>query len=393
LVHLVEEGNDAHRNALETVARTSVDILRWAHELDRQSSQPVVPGSENLCCDAIYQIGSDEDDTCDHILDPVTSSRISASDATRAVVHLTSGFPCEGHTLFVYREVQPSRWECTVHLPSSVPLKTITGPQRADATHARRAACYQACFELAQSGRLPSLIFPCPISLPSLVSTHLQTSLNGPEIYARKYPDFWGNSDYASLDRLYPTIIQSAHSSCAVLAILTRLPLPSLGDVHLFVQGIPTTVKLIQQQPFSLSNEDLQVLHRYTLRLCRAVTGKPFGCTFRDMPYFLAPLRSAYESDLLDFAAEIRWEQVRLAANSWSTSLSLDSHEALSHDVKDAIVQDKNTEFCRRYAVERLRTDMSPLSPPGESTVGTGSGCMTSVLTIFWSARLVLQAS
>ncbi|EIN10713.1 ribonuclease III [Punctularia strigosozonata HHB-11173 SS5] len=87
------------------------------------------------------------------------------------------------------------------------------------------------------------------------------------------------------------------------------------------------------------------------------------------MPYFLVPMGSVQADELqrMDVASRVQWDQVHLAANAWAVPLNLTSVEALGHDVEDAVVQDKSAEFCRRYEVERLRTDMSPLSSPGDS--------------------------
>jgi endoribonuclease Dicer len=205
---------------------------------------------------------------------------------------------------------------------------------------------------------------------------------SGTRCYPRRKPDFWANSVGVFHGRLYPTAISiDGHddplSPHQPLLILTRLPLPPIESFKLFFAGIPCNVYFQTGAPFDVSEEQLQLLHKYTQRICRTVANKPFICKLEELVYFIAPLDSQWNRldssihkwDLPDLASHIPWHLVTSAASNWVVALNRDTVESLTEDIRDAVVQDRWVEFTRRYEAVAVRPDLTPMSRPDDSPV------------------------
>jgi endoribonuclease Dicer len=179
---------------------------------------------------------------------------------------------------------------------------------------------------------------------------------------------------------IYPTIITTNYSDevskpHAPMLILTRRPFPRFPNFKLFFSGVPAIVQLIQAKPLSIEAKRLRDLHMYSIRICRAISNRPFVCPIEMMPYFFAPLQTTWQTQDPDptshpsVADHIPWDLVSLAAKGWVVALQTEPLEALMRDIHDAVVQDRWVEFTRRYDAVRIRPDLSPLSKPIDSPV------------------------
>lgn len=356
-----------------------------------------------------YSDSGDEDFSASHYLqEPVAGGRIYPSDSTRVVYcYAAANVPAEaiGEPLFQLRcvpgETQTSLYVCTVRFPLALAGAATTGLCCETIAEARRSASMTTCRKLFGDGLLDYHLFPRPIKNSShgtrpAAGNHIP---NAPNAYAKKQPSFWPfsiaagvaqlqptlDSAHASGDvsrdpmvlsaRLYPTVVTVASSDgerWAPVVILTRLPLPAMGGFNLFLSGVPVPIRTHQGAPFAASEDRLQSLRRYTVRVCRTLTNKRFVCAQESMAYFLAPLNTIWEEPesgsgkLVPVEEYISWEKVEFATETFAVPLDLAN---LTEDMQDAVIQDKTLEFTRRYYVIQVRTDMNPLTQPAPGSV------------------------
>jgi endoribonuclease Dicer len=414
LVFMVQRGNDVHRRILSDCTQLSVDMQEWTERLFHDPGSSVPPRSLHETTNP-YHSDSEDDESDNYIKDPITSGRIYLQDAVTVVYRLAAslGDSNDEHhdpPLFEYEKSWDAigsspTYICTVSFPPGSPVTKVSGPSCASISHARRAACYQACLELFNRNLLDYRLFP----LPTSVVSHRDTmppeptepdvskedankfpppDLNavkilGTHCYPRKKPDFWDQSETAKCNRLHPTVIFTYYSDDSSrpygpLLILTRHPLPPLPSFNLFFSNIPGVIHFMQGASFEVDEDRLEDIHLYTIRICRAIANKPFVCPLERMPYFFAPLAPTWKAPMdsssrkwkhPNVVKHIPWDLVTLAANSWVVPLVSRNLRSMTKDVEDAVIQDRWVEFTRRYDVVRLRPDLTPMSKPVDSPV------------------------
>ncbi|KAF8591451.1 ribonuclease III [Ramaria rubella] len=418
LIHMAERGNDVHRRVLSGIAKLDKRMQKWVDSVVDSPGSSSPPLSLVETPDPYRSDSDDEDDdeADTFVKDPTTSARIHHHNATTVVYRFAASLESDNGDIPPSRplfEFQQRRGYgtrnvhiCTVVLPSGAPIGTVTGPPYPTQSAARRAACLQTCQELFYGGYLDYKLFPRPPPVTvrqqreSYVSPAVLEEISdkedddepasfhfvknkgsGTRCYPRRKPDFWVNSTRVFLGHLYPTIIytdrlEDPPCTYQPMLILTRLPLPSIDSFKLFFAGIPSNVHFRPGSPFKVSEEQLQLLHKYTIRICRAVSNKPFICKLDEMAYFIAPFALTWNFDferpkgrwdMEDIAEHIPWDLVSLAATHWVVALQRVSVASLTEDIQDAVIQDRWVEFTRRYDAVRIRPDLTPLSKPADS--------------------------
>lgn len=415
LLFMVEHGNDAHRTILADSIQLDPEVQAWTDHLFQDIGSSVPPVNLRETTNAYHSESEDEEsDGC--ISDPTTGGRIYPQDAIAIVYRIAAGFGgSDGgqsdSALFEFTESRsapgaPPTYVCAVRFPSGAPIVRVTGPSCATITQARRTACYQACTELLDRNRLDYRLFPLPTYIKSprvddaisrqmaeaqsigqiaMENQRVQAEPKAPatQCYPRKKAAFWNFKPRPDYGQLHPIIISVDSFADAIKAhgpmlILTRQPVPSLTDFKVFFSGAPATVNVTQGASFEVNEEQLEDLHGYTLRVCRAIMNKAFTCDSKKMPYFFAPLSPSWKVqksnqhkqwNFPNVSDHIPWELIVLAADSWAVPLASRNIRAMKKDVDDAIVQDRWVEFTRRYDVVRIRPDLTPLSKPEDSDV------------------------
>ena len=414
---MVERGNDVHRRILSDCTQLSVEMQGWTERFFHDRGSSVPPRSIHETPNP-YHSDSEDDESSDYIKDPTTSGRIYLQDAITVIYRLAASLGTINDeqpdlALFEYSESRETagalpKYICTIIFPPGSPLSKVSGPLCASMPQARRVACYQACVELYSRNVLDYRLFPLstrvishrdrvlvPLGRTELyfnkdndLDIHPQVpnadvKITGAHCYPRKKPDFWDGSKNAGCDRLYPTVIFTNYSDdpsrpYGPLLILTKQPLPPLPSFKLFFSNIPGTIHLTQGASFEVDENRLEDIYLYTLRICRAISNKPFVCSLEKMQYFFAPLSPTWKAPTdasskkwkhPNVVKHIPWELVTLAANSWVVPLASRNLRSMTKDVEDAVIQDRWVEFTRRYDVVRIRSDLTPLSKPVDSPV------------------------
>jgi endoribonuclease Dicer len=406
---MVERGNDIHHHILSHIMNAGADILRWTEALCKtaNNSAPVPPRDIRESINP-YHSDSDDDENSseEYITDPTTSGRIYIQDATTVIYRFTAGLKSSGihleddKFLFDFKEIHSgfgttNEYVCSVTLHGT-PIDNISGSPSLSKSQARRSACFEACRELSNAGLLDYRMIPLP---PFLLRQHngLPVPLSDTDersssirCYPRKYPNFWVNSITGPIVRLYPVIVSispdaDSFGDFAPILILTRRPLPHLEGFKLFFSGIASSVRFQRAAVLQLNDTQQHLINQYTNRVFRAILNKPLTCSLEDSLYFIAPLtypRSFPLQKGLDFpdvSDSVSWDLVSLAALNWAIPIRAGSADELVLDLEDAVVQDRWVEFTRRYNVNEVRRDMTPLSKPDDSLVR----CLNPSLAIF----------
>jgi endoribonuclease Dicer len=414
---MVEQGNDVHRRLIHGVARLDPPMQQWVHAVANSHSGVVPPQSLLEKTNAERVESDDEDPIEEFIQDPTTGGRIYLKDATGVVYKYIADGNAKGPTskpLFEYESLPGRIYVCTVSLFQHSPLPKVTGPPAQTKGEARRQACYETCCKLFKMGYLEHGYFPRPSTMRSFLpdiyanfsgepdyeargskpskvhnpTAALSLDTNGRPIkgktagtrcYARKRPAFWKNTVMTGdTDQLFPTVIDinladHTEEKYRTMCLLTRHPLPPIGPFKLFFSGFPAMVQLRRCAPISITEEQFSTLHKYTVRICRSISGKAVECDLERTPYFFAPMKSDWKcpeapttvgSARPDVRDGLSWDDIVAGSAHWVRPLKTKTKDALEVDLEDAIIQDRWIEFTRKYDAIRLRTDLNPLSKP-----------------------------
>ncbi|KAF9075929.1 hypothetical protein BDP27DRAFT_1540164 [Rhodocollybia butyracea] len=383
VITMVERNNSAHHNIVFRLSNVNPRVREWtnalcrtaqgsvAHETPYESGDPYLSDSE--ISGPLF------------IKDPTTSSEIYPRDATNALYLVCSGGSISAGEesvytpMFEFDALDDGRFVCravgasqTMQAAWSTPSLTRAG--------ARRLAAYDVCLGLYERGLLDSCVFPKSQTVTSEEPLPpIDHHLSGTRAYKKKSPTFWSNSALTSikpLTRLYPVVISVESNSGSLpphasLLLLTRQPLPSILAFNLFFAGLPTRVSLTRAEPFMVDERQIQNLHAYTLQLWRGITNKSYSCTFHESLVLCAPLDTDWSQNLECMSLpnvqnHISWASISALVEGWIVPLKYHSSDALKKDTEDALIQDRWTQFTRRYDVVNVRTDLNPLSKPLE---------------------------
>ena len=399
LVHMVENGNDVHRQVL-TQFSEGVFSEWWISVIIHSGGVPIPP-SPLAEIRLPIQFGDEVDmGLWPCIEDPVTGRRLYEHDALEALyrfVAITQKADFPGAPLLTTREVSVSvnqqAWVCTVTLPVGGPINHVIGPTRLTPTHARRSAAHEACVRLYEHGAFHNNLFPVP-------QHHLKPDMSGSaalaadkvsgnRCYPRKRSLFWSNSLRLQKRHLFPFVVyvDRRGADYAPIMLLTRQPLPHIPSFRLFFPGTSETIGNLRAPPLELDEQRMEALYLFTLRICRVISNKPLVCPLEKMAYMFAPLKlpeqvNIQSLDPTHFMDYISWDTIELAGNTWMVKFDLEELHKSPEGVHDLIVQDRLVEFTRRYYVARLRQDLTPLSKPEDSPVCEKNYCSGYVLTV-----------
>ncbi|GBE79140.1 hypothetical protein SCP_0203370 [Sparassis crispa] len=396
LVHMVEKDNSNDRRILLAIATVDDKMRRWVEKVASSPCSAIPPRTLHEALDPYLSDSDDEADEADCIHDPTTGGVLLPRDATSVIYRFLAASDVRmddalDGPLFEFQEHQSgihTNFTCSVHLPRRLSVSAVSGSACRSKAEARRAACFEACRQLINASVLDYRFFPqqhCWMTTTGMAElggknvSNPSLTTSGTHSYPRRRSAFWSNTLSLARDCLYPTIVlpgslQEQHY--APVLILTRSSLPNLPDFSVFTSGFKATVKLLRGAPLYVDHSQLHLLHAYTLRLCRAVSNKPFNPPIESLLYFFAPLSCAWENtgdtQYPSVGEYIPWELVKLAAKNFMVPVISDEHAIANIDdrVEDAVIQDRWIEFTNRFFVSRVRHDLSPMSKVDDNPRG-----------------------
>ncbi|KIK65355.1 hypothetical protein GYMLUDRAFT_56087 [Collybiopsis luxurians FD-317 M1] len=375
VISMVERHNSAHFNIISRISNTNPSIRGWMNAICSTSQSSAAPEIPYDSKDPYFSVSEEEELEAPSLKDPTTGSRMLPQNSLNAMHWLES---TDGNStyqpLFDFDVQADGQFVCRANLARTRLAWSAPNLTRAGA---RRSASYDACVELFQKGLLDSRVFPRPqmISSGSRSLPAADAKLSGTRVYEKKSPAFWSNSVIHPFARLYPQVISVESSTDSIphhgcLLLLTRQPLPDIPMFRVFFAGLPSHVRLSRAEPFTLDERQLRAIHTYTAQLWRGILNKPYTAALEHCLVLYAPIdagwagKSEPNSSLPSVYSYISWDMIFALGESWIVPLKSESLEILKKDVEDAIIQDRWTQFTRRYDDVKVRSDLSPLSKP-----------------------------
>ncbi|KAH9943037.1 uncharacterized protein BXZ73DRAFT_87473 [Epithele typhae] len=308
LIHMVEKGNNEHRNLLARLLSIDGDLKTWIANAAHGTSR-VPPRSTWISTDPYKS--EDEQHAKNEIVDPTTGARVDKAEAVTAMY----------------------RYIAEVDGPCSPRGRTAKKGSIGTNSHSHPKQRYQATLvpTVSRSGKPAekSAIKPAPNPTSLTPLTPVQTANTSAQThgYPRATPTFW------------------------------RHPLPSPSDLS----AEPTTLypTVLRAAPLVVSPAQLRDLHGYTLRATRSLTNKPFDCGLGGLLAYWRATRDA-RWPLPQLAAHVPWDAVRLAADFFAVP-------GLDEMLQDAIVIDRKVEHTLRHFVVKVRHDLTPSSKAEDS--------------------------
>lgn len=422
LILMLDNNAGIGRQIVHRTARMPPQVREWS-QIVAVRKAGAYPPSNLLQTTEGYHSDSDDSEE-EYLLDPTMSGKIYAKDAVSVIYRYMASTTEEMDEdirlehVFDFSITPQGKHVCTVLFRPGAPLLSVKGPASATQAAARRAACFEACKQLYQRGLLSYKLFPRPKEIarrlrpiavfidqdieqtkgdilpklppapmpPSAVVETTQASdpvasrnqsLSGTRCYKRKAPEFWKNVVKPNSTQMYPTIVtvdrnHNPQKPYRPILIITRSPLPTIDDFRLYFAVLPSMTYLRPALPMKFDTEQINLLHRYTIRAMRGVINRPFVCPIQEMPFFIAPLDFGWDIELgkaesrwpyPDVSDYIPWDLVVYAAEQHLVPLRTESLKSLEDDINDAVIQDWFTEFTKRYDCLQIRTDLNPLTP------------------------------
>lgn len=386
---MVERDNSAHFNLVSRITQIKPRIREWMNTLCWTSQGSAVREILHDSSDAYLSDSEEEGESPDalFIKDSTTGSRMYPRDALNAMYLIPFGESVLTDDEFVYKPLfefdvrDDGRFVCRV-LSESYPQMAVPAWSTPSLTKsgARRSASYDFCVGLHEKGLLDPRLFPKSRLVPfgSRTLPPIDNHLSSTRCYSKKLPSFWSNNvpvSTCSLVRLYPIVISVESGTESVplhgsLLLLTRQPLPELPAFNVFFAGMPSRVSLDRAETIVVDERQLQDIHTYTNQLIRGILNKPHSAVLDEVLVFYAPLDPGWSlkakngSNLPDVQSHISWSLISAVVDAWIVPLKYDSVEALRKDTEDALIQDRWSQFTRRYDVVNIRSDLNPLSKP-----------------------------
>jgi endoribonuclease Dicer len=184
------------------------------------------------------------------------------------------------------------------------------------------------------------------------------------------------------------------------LCLLTRKLLPEIPP--LFIHGRGESANVVSRAlPMSImvTEERLQTLSMFTIRLLSIAANKQFECDPASFPYWIAPVKL----ELMDLIPTdttysqgspdkiINWDEVTIGAKErWQEPKIQDL--ATPRARQECLVYTKGEEG-RRYYLREVRKDLCPLSPPPEGSRESDKGKFSRIIDWYLSYRPKLSVN
>jgi endoribonuclease Dicer len=413
---MVEEGNMSHTkcyNHINLAKKVMEDYARSLYEVADFR-------------DRVVTIDDDEDDDLDpeaedllkmeeeFFIEPSTGAQLSRNGAIGLLYQYCATLPGDAYSNHIpdfKTDHSGIGYVCNVTLPLNAPISLVRGEIQPSKKKAKQDAAFRACIELRRKGALTDRFFPYRIKV-----THderdpeVEGLMENNKKFSREYP--FHNPTFWELESAVPTTLfvtilwldtpdlmyhERRHRP---LCLLTRKPLPEIPP--LFIHGRGESANVVSRAlPMSImvTEERLQTLSMFTIRLLSIAANKQFECDPASFPYWIAPIKL----ELMDLIPTdttysqgspdkiISWDEVTIGAKErWQEPKIQDL--ATPRARQECLVYTKGEEG-RRYYLREVRKDLCPLSPPPEGSRESDKGKFSRILDWYLSYRPKLSVN
>lgn len=290
---------------------------------------------------------------------------------------------------------------CTLTLPINARVQQFKTYDRSKEDVKARVSL-QACIALYKAGDIDDHLIPkSKTQRKALMEIEEEVDENGKQIgsrgrenfYDKKQPSFWageidGYDDnnmrlgpyWLSLIVVDSHVQQQAAPLFRPMCLITKKPLPKIPEITLFNDNIPFKIHIKSQPEALLFNRQEQIdnLGDYTFCFMKCITNKDFSCSRNNIEYFVAPLAvssshssdsSSANSSSLPTQGKIDWAEITKTVTN--SNLSVDTK---CNDILDSIVIDISDPKRKKYFVQNVQHDMTPMSKiPASITTRQGT--------------------
>jgi endoribonuclease Dicer len=412
---MVEEGNMNHTkcyNHVNLAKKVMEDYARSLYEVADYRDRVVTIDEDD------DEFEPETDDLLqledEFFIEPSTGAQLSRHGAIGLLYQYSASLPSDAYSNHIpdfKTDHAGIGYVCNVTLPLNAPISLICGEVQPSKKRAKQDAAFRACIELRRKEALTDRFFPYRIKL-----THderdpeFEGLMENNKKFSREYPFrspvFW-DIDTEIPTQLYGTIIwidtpdlmyhERRHRP---LCLLTRKKPPEIPPLFLHGRGESTNAfsRTLPQRIF-VTEERLQTLSMFTIRLLSIAANKQFACDPASFPFWIAPVKLEFmdtvptDPNLFSNPPDkiLAWDEVALAAKErWQ--------EPKIHDLTDprarseCLVYTKGEEG-RRYYLRELRKDLTPLSPPPEGSRESDDGKFARIIDWYLAYRPKLNVN
>jgi endoribonuclease Dicer len=408
---MVEEGNMNHTkcyNHINLAKKVMEDYARSLYEVTDYRDRVVTVGDD-------YEDDDFQPETDDLLrledeffTEPSTGAQLSRTGAIGILYQYCATLPSDAYSNHIpdfKMDHSGIGYVCTVTLPINAPISSIKGEIQPSKKKAKQDTAFRACIELRRKGALTDRFYPYKVKIShDERDPEVEGLMENTKKFSRQYPFhnplFW-DVEASVPTKLYIIVLWVEKKDLIYhdrrhrpLCLLTRKPLPEIPPLYIHGRGEnANVVSKPFSQPVLVTEERLQTLSMFTIRLLSIAANKQFECEPANFPYWIAPVKF----DLMDLITSdtaifngspdrvISWDEVALAARErWQ--------EPKIHDLatpsarKECLVYTKGEEG-RRYFLREVRKDLSPVSQPPEGSRESDNGKFSRIIDWYLSYR------
>lgn len=370
-IHLAELGNGDHRRRLHQNAENETFLRRFCNT---QPEDRLLKGSDYDMEFFLHE----ERNQGTHVVES-TGAKLTFHSS----LSILSEFANSLHNLDDYDEsitlvpnysTMPVQggFVCEVMMPPLSPISNASGKVYPRKQVAKCSAAYEVCLKLLKGKWLDENLRSKFVERRHIMANaHLAVSSKKRTKYdMRLKPLLW--SELGKPEALYATVLAlskpaTLQRASRPLMILTREPLPQIKPFPLFFglseQGMTSDVVCQSLSiPVAVTEECLQLLTRFTLKIFLDIFNKKYVANAEDLPYFFAPTNKDHHFAFSAFCNPrdaIDWHLLQHVLHT--------DAEAYTGDEPDEFFRDKYIvdphDGSRRFWLRGIRRDLTCDSP------------------------------
>lgn len=365
-IHMVERGNSIEYELMQDVRLREGEMKSFC---GRMPEDRLISGNE----DAIEELIAKEKNLRVYI-EPSTGAKLTYGNALGFLANFVSQVPTDAdepqHPTYAVTSVG-ARFIAEVILPPGSPVRSAVGLVRGKKTLAKRSAAFEACLELRKKAFLDEHLQPIYVKrLPAMRNAQLAVNSKKTLAYDMKTkPIVWEQTRGGLPEKLFITIVdfpEGLERGHEPFAMLTRTPMPQFPQFPIFLNDGRETpvVALSITNPLKLSEDTLNLLSLFTLRVFKDVFSKTYDYTPGQFSYWLAPVEKLQYKNGDSLSSILNWNLMKCVADKeeyeWSAEMP-------DHDLIDRFIVDK-WDGGRKFYSKGVSKTLKPLDPVPEGT-------------------------
>lgn len=316
-ISMIEDGNMRDLSRLKQASRDATALRQFCSALpeERKVQDCFGFGVDAVAAAAAERLGQKAHHT-------KTGARLSFENSIEILAKFASSLSASMHNLYTDYVVIPvgKKFIADVILPEASPINRVSGFPQRNKQLARCSAAFEACMLLLEKK------FKClddhlqPVfmnKLPAMRNARLAVSSRKKAEYPMRIkPDIWSRLGVPT--QLFSAVFALEHPNAVgrpsrPLILLSRQRLPLIPAIPLFFGNGHSSIAepIITEDPLNLTQEQLEGLKNFTLKIFDDVFSKEFIAECDELPYFLAPSSTSHETILSVRTAPIDWETVQ----------------------------------------------------------------------------------